>query len=72
MIPINNKSDSKVSNNYNSNIYDVNITTKSLNTNQIVKLIDEFIYRLKCFENLTLNLLREVLYKSKDNDAWSN
>ena len=71
---INNKSDSKVFNNYSSNIYDVNAATKSLNTTLIMKLIDESINTTKCFEKSTLNLLkcREVSDKSKDSDAQSS
>ena len=66
-IPINNKSERIVSNSNNSNIYDVNATTKSLNTTQKMKLIDESTDDIvKCFENSTLNLLRKVSDKSKD------
>ena len=73
-ILINNKSDSKVSNSYNSNIYDVDTAIKLQNTTQIMKLIDGFIDTVKCFKNSTLNLLKcwEVSYENIVSDARSN
>ena len=44
------KNDNKDTNNYNNTIYDVNAATKSLNTFQIIKLIDESIDTIKYFD----------------------